>query len=93
MDAVKTPFLNEIVRYIRCPLPLHAEVTHSQLGSWILILISFPLTFLVIHSIKETNYNDEKVGDLYILVLIVTLRFLTTRWYMSVTLKQINART
>lgn len=32
-----------------------------QLASWILMLTSFPLAFLVIRSIKETNYNDEQV--------------------------------
>lgn len=43
MDAVATPFLNEI------------------LGSWILTLVSFPLAFLVIRQIKETNYDDEQM--------------------------------
>jgi MFS family permease len=43
MDAVATPFLNEI------------------LGSWILTLISFPLAFLVVRQIKETNYDDENM--------------------------------
>jgi len=42
MDAVATPFLNEI------------------LGSWILTLFAFPLAFLVIRTIKETNYEDEQ---------------------------------
>ncbi|KAF7967169.1 hypothetical protein HWV62_13181 [Athelia sp. TMB] len=42
MDAVATPFLNEI------------------LGSWILTLVSFPLAFLVLRTIKETNYEDEQ---------------------------------
>jgi len=31
------------------------------LGSWILTLISFPLAFLVIRQIKETNYDDENM--------------------------------
>jgi len=42
MDAVSTPFLNEI------------------LGSWVLTLVSLPLAFLVIRTIKETNYDDEQ---------------------------------
>ncbi|KAF8583564.1 MFS general substrate transporter [Ramaria rubella] len=45
MDAVATPFLNE-----------HALF---QLASWVLMLVSFPPAFLVIRSIKETNYDDE----------------------------------
>ncbi|GJJ14230.1 hypothetical protein Clacol_008493 [Clathrus columnatus] len=43
MDAVNTPFLNEL------------------LGSWIMMLVSFPLAFIVIRSIKDTNYTDEKM--------------------------------
>jgi len=43
MDAVATPFLNEL------------------LASWILMLASFPLAFIVIRSVKETNYDDEKM--------------------------------
>jgi len=43
MDAVLTPYLNEL------------------LASWIMMLFSFPLAFLVIRTIKETNYDDEKV--------------------------------
>lgn len=43
MDAVATPFLNEL------------------LASWIMMLASFPLAFLVIRTIKETNYGDEQV--------------------------------
>jgi len=43
MDAVDTPYLNEL------------------LASWLMMLFSFPLAFLVIHSIKETNYDDEQV--------------------------------
>jgi len=41
-------------------------MAHLQLGSWVLTLISFPLAFLVIRSVKETNYDDEKVRDLFI---------------------------
>lgn len=26
-----------------------------------MMLVSFPLAFLVIRTVKETNYNDEKV--------------------------------
>ncbi|KIJ47920.1 hypothetical protein M422DRAFT_28710 [Sphaerobolus stellatus SS14] len=43
MDAVNTPFLNEL------------------LGSWIMMLVSFPLAFLVIRTVKETNYADENM--------------------------------
>ncbi|KAH9830102.1 MFS general substrate transporter [Rhodofomes roseus] len=43
MDAVSTPWLNEL------------------LASWILMLASFPLAFLVLRTIKETNYEDEQV--------------------------------
>ncbi|GBE89260.1 MFS general substrate transporter [Sparassis latifolia] len=43
MDAVATPYLNEL------------------LASWILMLVSFPLAYLVIRDIKETNYNDEEM--------------------------------
>ncbi|EIN11170.1 hypothetical protein PUNSTDRAFT_98209 [Punctularia strigosozonata HHB-11173 SS5] len=43
MDAVATPYLNEL------------------LASWIMMLVSFPLAFLVIRTIKETNYEDEQV--------------------------------
>jgi len=43
MDAVSTPFLNEL------------------LGSWIMMLVSFPLAYLVIRSIKDTNYTEEKM--------------------------------
>ncbi|EIN11162.1 hypothetical protein PUNSTDRAFT_50256 [Punctularia strigosozonata HHB-11173 SS5] len=43
MDAVATPYLNEL------------------LASWLMMLVSFPLAFLVIRTIKETNYEDEEV--------------------------------
>jgi len=43
MDAVATPFLNEI------------------LASWLLMVVSFPLAYFVVRTIKETNYNDEKM--------------------------------
>ncbi|OSX56942.1 hypothetical protein POSPLADRAFT_1158233 [Postia placenta MAD-698-R-SB12] len=43
MDAVETPFLNEL------------------LASWIMMLFSFPFAFLVLRTVKETNYNDEQV--------------------------------
>jgi len=43
MDAVATPYLNEL------------------LASWIVMLVSFPCAFLVIRTIKETNYEDEKM--------------------------------
>jgi len=32
---------------------------NEHLASWILMLASFPLAFLVIRSVKETNYEDE----------------------------------
>lgn len=34
---------------------------NEHLASWIMMLFSFPLAFLVIRTIKETNYEDEKV--------------------------------
>ena len=34
---------------------------NEHLASWILMLVSYPLAFLVIRTIKETNYEDEGV--------------------------------
>ncbi|KAF8530059.1 MFS general substrate transporter [Hysterangium stoloniferum] len=34
---------------------------NEQLASWILMLVSFPPAFLVIRTIKETNYDDEQM--------------------------------
>ncbi|KAF8512978.1 MFS general substrate transporter [Gautieria morchelliformis] len=34
---------------------------NELLASWIMMLVSFPLAFLVIRSIKETNYDDEQM--------------------------------
>lgn len=34
---------------------------NEHLASWIMMLASFPLAFLVIRTIKETNYEDEKM--------------------------------
>ena len=34
---------------------------NEHLASWCMMLFSFPLAFLVIRTIKETNYEDEKV--------------------------------
>ena len=34
---------------------------NEHLASWIMMLVSFPLAFLVIRTIKETNYEDEQV--------------------------------
>ncbi|KAF8517386.1 MFS general substrate transporter [Hysterangium stoloniferum] len=34
---------------------------NEHLASWIPMLVSFPFAFLVIRSIKETNYDDEKM--------------------------------
>ena len=34
---------------------------NEHLASWILMLVSYPLAFLVIRTIKETNYEDEVV--------------------------------
>ncbi|KAH9848983.1 MFS general substrate transporter [Lenzites betulinus] len=34
---------------------------NEHLASWILMLFSLPLAYLVIRSVKETNYEDEKV--------------------------------
>jgi hypothetical protein len=65
MDAVATPFLNEHVRALWLdPYIFEHYLTPCptcQLASWILMLVSFPLAGLVIHSIKETTYDDEKV--------------------------------
>lgn len=41
-----------------CP---HTDKGLLQLASWIMMLASFPLAFVVIRSIKETNYNDEQM--------------------------------
>ncbi|EIN11194.1 hypothetical protein PUNSTDRAFT_62537 [Punctularia strigosozonata HHB-11173 SS5] len=43
MDAVGTPYLNEL------------------LASCLIMLVSFPLAFLVIRTVKETNYEFEEV--------------------------------
>ena len=34
---------------------------NEHLASWIMMLVSFPLAWLVIRTIKETNYDDEKM--------------------------------
>ena len=34
---------------------------NEHLASWCMMLFSFPLAFLVIRTVKETNYEDEKV--------------------------------
>lgn len=34
---------------------------NEQLASWILMLVSFPLAWLVLRTVKETNYGDEEV--------------------------------
>lgn len=34
---------------------------NEHLASWIMMLVSFPLAFLVIRTIKETNYDEEEV--------------------------------
>lgn len=34
---------------------------NEHLASWLMLLVSFPLAFLVIRTVKETNYEDEKV--------------------------------
>jgi hypothetical protein len=78
MDAVATPYLNEIVSlslscfFFVTPLSLpflsslclgrddsHASRPFSQLASWIMLLVSFPLAGLVIYHIKETSYTEE----------------------------------
>ena len=67
MDAVATPFLNEIVCCVNVHAllaELDAHLFHFQLGSWILTLASFPLALLVVRTIKETNYDDEKVREI-----------------------------
>ena len=34
---------------------------NEHLASWIMLLVSFPLAYLVLRTIKETNYDDEQV--------------------------------
>ncbi|KAI0088923.1 major facilitator superfamily domain-containing protein [Irpex rosettiformis] len=34
---------------------------NEHLASWIMMLVSFPLAFLVIRTIKETNYEEEEM--------------------------------
>ncbi|KAI0819382.1 MFS general substrate transporter [Trametes gibbosa] len=34
---------------------------NEHLASWILMLVSFPLAWLVLRTVKETNYGDEEV--------------------------------
>ena len=34
---------------------------NEHLASWIMMLVSFPLAFLVLRTVKETNYEDEQV--------------------------------
>jgi len=34
---------------------------NEHLASWIMMIVSFPCAFLVIRTIKETNYEDEKM--------------------------------
>ncbi|KAI0327635.1 MFS general substrate transporter [Cubamyces sp. BRFM 1775] len=34
---------------------------NEHLASWILMLASFPLAYLVLRTVKETNYEDERV--------------------------------
>ncbi|OBZ77805.1 hypothetical protein A0H81_02732 [Grifola frondosa] len=34
---------------------------NEHLASWILMLVSFPFAWLVLRTVKETNYEDEKV--------------------------------
>ncbi|KAI0074214.1 MFS general substrate transporter [Panus rudis PR-1116 ss-1] len=34
---------------------------NEHLASWVLLLVSYPGAYLVIRTIKETNYNDEEV--------------------------------
>ena len=34
---------------------------NEHLASWIMMLVSFPLAFLVLRTVKETNYEDEAV--------------------------------
>ena len=35
---------------------------NEQLASWALLLVSFPLAFLVLRTVKETNYEDQSVS-------------------------------
>ncbi|OCH83583.1 hypothetical protein OBBRIDRAFT_552680 [Obba rivulosa] len=34
---------------------------NEHLASWIMMLVSFPFAFLVVHTIRETNYDSEEV--------------------------------
>ncbi|KAI0747214.1 MFS general substrate transporter [Daedaleopsis nitida] len=40
---------------------VYTPFLNEHLASWTMMLVSFPLAFLVIRTIKETNYDDEKV--------------------------------
>ena len=33
---------------------------NEHLASWIMILVSLPLAWVVVRTVKETNYEDEK---------------------------------
>ena len=59
IDAAATPFLNELVSIKLVPAQAHFIF---QLSGWILTIVSLPLAFLVIRTIKETNYEDEQVS-------------------------------
>lgn len=52
-----------VVLTLRVTCRTQYSLLDFQLGSWILTLVTFPLAFLVVRSIKETNYNDEKVRE------------------------------
>ena len=34
---------------------------NEHLASWSMLLVSFPLAFVVLRTIKETNYDDEEM--------------------------------
>jgi len=60
MKSSVHPFLPRLYPIYSCQL--------KKLGSWILTLVSFPMAFLVVRKIKETNYEDEKVSRLVLFV-------------------------
>lgn len=61
MDAVSTPWLNELVSLLRVVRTSCTTDLSPQLASWIMMLFSFPLAFLVLRTVKETNYDQEEV--------------------------------
>lgn len=60
MDAVSTPWMNELVSLLPV-VRTQALTSAPQLASWLMMVFSFPLAFLVLRTVKETNYDQEEV--------------------------------